>query len=293
MILSLLILGLWIGSLYALMAVALTLVRPSCGFIDFALAGIATSGAYIAYAGMHWSSADTPLLSGILWMFIGVAVASAVGVSIYWLIYQRLLNRRANPLVLMITSLGVLVVIGNVIAIAAGDRMTVLPFRRPPGIEFLGTRLSVTQCVALSVALGSVTLLWALSASAVGKRIRALQSDEDLARICGIDVAMHRFGVYAVASGCAGLCGVLWACDNDLHPELGFRPLLFGLAGAVVAGFRNPAVAAAGATIAGVLGYIAVWQFSGEWQDAVAFAILAVFILFRSVKGQLGRDHSG
>ena len=119
-------------------------------------------------------------------------------------------------------------------------------------------------------------------------RYRAVVSDEDLARVYGIDVDRVILHVFLAASALAGAAGQLLALDSGIAPAMGFRVLVMGLIAAVIGGLGSVPGVALGALVLALLQHATAWWVSSQWQDAVVFAVLVVFLVLRP-HGLLGR----
>jgi branched-subunit amino acid ABC-type transport system permease component len=124
--------------------------------------------------------------------------------------------------------------------------------------------------------------------SLLGKRMRALADDIDLAETAGIDTKRVILYTWLFAGALAGLAGVLSGALTNLQPELGFQLLLGLFAAVVLGGIGNPF----GALTAGLLlGVITEWStllIEPRWKVTVAFVALIIALVIRP-QGIFGR----
>jgi branched-subunit amino acid ABC-type transport system permease component len=127
-----------------------------------------------------------------------------------------------------------------------------------------------------------------LRATLLGKRMRALSDDLNLAETSGIDTSRVIVYTWVFAAGLAGLAGVFAAALTQLQPELGFELLLPIFAAVVLGGIGN----AFGALTAGiVLGVVIEWStfvVAPGLKLAVGFLILIIVLIIRP-QGIFGR----
>ena len=71
------------------------------------------------------------------------------------------------------------------------------------------------------------------------------------------------------------------AFDTGIQPTMGLSLLLKGVIAAIIGGIGNVYGGILGAFFLAIIENLGAWQFSGEWKDAIAFAVLIVFLLFR------------
>jgi neutral amino acid transport system permease protein len=156
-------------------------------------------------------------------------------------------------------------------------------------VEFLGLRIGRTELIVIIV--GFVVLLaigLMLRYSLLGKQMRALADNLDLAETTGIDTSRVIFFTWLFAGALAGLAGVLAAGVTDLRPELGFALLLPIFAAVVLGGIGD----AFGALVGGiVLGLVTEWStlvIDFRWKTAVGFGVLIIVLIVRP-QGIFGR----
>ena len=121
-----------------------------------------------------------------------------------------------------------------------------------------------------------------------GKVIRAVRDDATLASVLGINLPGVRLSVFAVGSALAGLAAILSALDVGVDPYVGMPALLTAAVALIVGGvgtFEGPVL---GAFLLGLLQSLVVWKISARWTDAITFAVLILFLLFRPA-GLVGR----
>ena len=139
----------------------------------------------------------------------------------------------------------------------------------------------VTIIAAVLVVVGLVA---ALRFTLFGKAVRAVSDDEEVSKIVGINTARVIGGGFFIASAIAGLAGVLVGFDTAIEPTMGLPLLLKGIIAAIVGGIGSVYGAVLGAFLLGFAENFGIWKISGEWKDAIAFALLIVFLLVSSAR---------
>ncbi len=114
-----------------------------------------------------------------------------------------------------------------------------------------------------------------------GKAIKAISDDEEVARIIGINTNKIIGYVFFIGSAIAGLSGILMGFDTGIEPTMGMSLLLKGVIASIIGGVGNIYGGVLGAFLLGFVENFGIWKISGEWKDAIAFAILILFLLFR------------
>jgi neutral amino acid transport system permease protein len=276
--------GLSLGAVYALGAVGLTLVYGILRLVNFAHGDFLTFGAYMAYlVNVTW---EMPLVLGI---FFAMAMTAVLGVFLERVMWGPMRARGAGVLQLLLMSIGLALVIRYVVQYAWGTEIRFLDVNVTATVEFLGVRLGRTALIVIVVGVVTlVTIGLMLRYALLGKRMRALSDDLELAETSGIDTSRVILWTWIFAGGLAGLAGVMAASVTDIRPELGFELLLPIFAAVVLGGIGD----AFGALAAGlVLGVVIEWStlvIDARWKIFIGFVVLILALIIRP-QGIFGR----
>jgi neutral amino acid transport system permease protein len=276
--------GLALGSVYAMGAVGLTLVYGILRLVNFAQGDFLTFGAFMAYlVNVTWG---LPLVLAALFAIVTTAL---LGVFFERVMWSPMRTRKAGLLQLLLMSIGLAFVIRYSIQFVWGAEIRILDVDRFAVVEFLGLRIGRTEFIVIIV--GFVVLLAVgamLRYTLLGKRMRALSDNLDLAETSGIDTSRVIIYTWLFAAGLAGLAGVLAGAVTDVRPELGFA-LLLPLFAAVVLGGIGDVFGALAAGI--VLGLLIEWStlfIESRWKITVGFVVLIIVLILRP-QGIFGR----
>ena len=269
--------GLTLGAIYALGAVGLTLVYGILKLVNFAHGDFLTFGAYMAYlVNVTWGA---PLVVGIFWAMLATALLGIVLERVMW---RPMRAKRAGLLQLVLMSIGLAFLLRSVIQWFWGTEIRTLDVNVTDSVTFLGLRIGQTELIVVVVGIAVMVAVGAmLRFSLLGKRMRALSDDLDLAETAGIDTRRVILYTWVFAGGLAGLAGVLSGALTNLRPELGFELLLPIFAAVVLGGIGD----AFGALLAGlVLGVIIEWStlfVDARWKVTVGFVALIIALIIR------------
>jgi len=263
------------GCLYALMALGFALIYNTTRTFHIAHGAIYTAAAYLCWLFLvSW-----PVMAAVTAALAGAAV---LGALTELAVYTPLERRGASPLVAILSSLGLYVALVNLIAMLFGNETKVLR----PGIEktyhfgsVILTRIQLAEVVVAIVLLPAFVAL--LKYSRWGGIIRAVRDDATLARVLGINLRGVRLWVFVAGSALAGLAAILSALDVGVDPNVGMSALLTAAVALIIGGvgtFEGPVL---GAFLLGILQSLVVWKISARWTDAITFAVLILFLLFR------------
>ncbi|NWF59309.1 MAG: branched-chain amino acid ABC transporter permease [Fischerella sp.] len=298
--------GLSIGSVYAIFALGYTLVYSILGIINLAHGAIFTLGAYFTYALMGGRFGFNGLLANAalpiqlpfaIALILASILAGLVGVAVERIAFRPLRQRGSDPLLTVVSSLGVAVVIVNVIQYLVGAESYTYPSETygnlPPAINF-GTAanpipIRTVQVVIFVVSMVFVAILtYFISRTKYGKAMQAIAEDATTASLLGINSDRFIVLTFFISSFLAGVAGTLVASSVSIAgPYFGIGFGLRGLAVIVLGGLGSIPGAVLGGLVIGLVEAFVPAEYSG-YKDAVAFGILFIMLLVRP-QGLLGR----
>jgi len=268
-----LIVGVVTGGGYALLAVSITLMYRSTGFLSFAHAGFATLAAYV-YADLAGSRG---------WPGV-VAAAVAVGVTlVYGLLVERVLRpiRNSPAATKMIATLGVVQLSTALVLLLYGFQPTSAPLLLPDGAVTVGDlRIGHQQSATLVLAAASAAGLgWFLKATRFGTAIRAVASNPETSRLMGVSLTqVGRFN-WALGALLAGSAGVLLAPLSPINAGTFTLLLAKALVATLVGGLMSLPLTFAGALGMGVADGITVQNLSAPGSKELVTLLLVVALL--------------
>jgi neutral amino acid transport system permease protein len=191
-------------------------------------------------------------------------------------------ERKAGLLQLLLMAIGLAFLIRNAIQFAWGTEVRALEVNVTESLGFLGLRIGRTELIVIVVGVAvlvAVGLL--LRLTLLGKRMRALADNLELAETAGIDTERVVVYTWLFAGALAGLAGVLAGAITNVRPEMGFALLLPIFAAVILGGIGD----AFGALVGGlVLGLMIEWStlfIDFRWKTAVGFAVLILVLILR------------
>jgi neutral amino acid transport system permease protein len=269
--------GLSLGSIYALGAVGLTLVYGILKLTNFAHGDFLTFGAYMAYlVNVTWGA---PLVVAVFWAMLMTAVLAFFFERTMW---GPMRKKKAGFLQLILMSIGLAFLLRAIVQWFWGTEIRQLDVDNTTSVEFLGLRIGQTELIVVVVGIAVLVAVGALLRyTLLGKRMRALSDDLDLAETAGIDTKRIIFYTWVFSGALAGLAGVMAGAITNLRPEMGFELLLPIFAAVILGGIGD----AFGALAAGlVLGVLTEWStliIDARWKVAVGFLVLVIVLVIR------------
>jgi branched-chain amino acid transport system permease protein len=279
--------GAMLGGLYAIMAMGLSMTWGLLKLINLAHFGLILLSAYVTFEFTSSTGWD-PLLA----LLITVPSFFVLGVVTHWG-FERF---RVSEFSSLLVSFGLLLIVVQVITnIWSAD------FQRLPAAEnryaaesllIAGIALPVPRILNFGAALAVAAIAWyVLTSTYVGKALRAVGQDRDMAAAFGVDYRRVAVVAAGLSASTAALAGCLVSIGGGLFPGLAYE--WFGIVFAVVilGGIGNLLGCVwAGLLVGGVAGLAAtVWQPS--YALLATFVVLLLALLFRPY-GLLGRSRA-
>jgi len=298
--------GLAIGSVYAIFALGYTLIFSVLRIINFAQGAVFTLGAYFTYAltgsrfgfnGLLKNAALPFHLPFIAALLGGAVLAGASGVLVERLAFRPLRARNADPLLSLVSSLGVAVALVNIIQYLFGAEMYSYPAdpfgRLAPAVNFASAAepvlIRTVQVIIFGVSMVIVVLLTCfMNLTRTGKALRAVAEDTTTASLLGINTGRLIVLTFFVSGFLGGVAGTLVGLSVSIAgPYFGIAFGLKGLAVIVLGGLGDIPGAVLGGLVIGLAEAFVPSQYVA-YRDAVPFALLFCVLLLRP-QGILGR----
>lgn len=275
---QLLINGLIAGSIYALVASGFSLIYSTNRFIHFAHGAVVTVGAYFLLTLFTFWGLNFYVAS-----FFVIILTAFVGWLIYRLLYGPLKKKNASNAILLIASIGLLILLENLILLVFGADVKTLDFIRiTKGIDIWGATITPLQIIIIISAILLLIALWLfVKYTKFGRAIRAVSDNPELAMISGINADKIRALGFSIGSGIAGFASILIALEQNLTPTMGLHLIIKGFTGAIIGGITSIPGSVLGSYLLGLVENFGIWYLPSGYKDAIAFILLFIFLLVR------------
>ncbi len=277
--------GLAIGSVYALIALGLTMVYGVLRILHIAHAGVYALGGYLGLLAFR--------LVPNFWLalFLAMVGCAVAGILIQRYLYMPLLA--LSRIVPLIASIGLFIAMEEIFRLVAGPY--ILAFPADPGlgsIQWRLVRITNNQLLVFLVTFALLAILWfIISRTKLGLAMQATAQDLETASVMGINTERIIAINFIIGSALAGAAGVLVGVYfNSVYPTMGSIPAYKALAIIVLGGLGSITGTVLGGLLIGLgetllLGLINV-PFP---RDALAFIIMILILMFRPY-GILGKE---
>jgi branched-chain amino acid transport system permease protein len=280
--------GLINGSSYGLLGVGFALILGVSGRFHFAFAFTYTLTAYIAAV-----AATDAGINFWLSLVLGLLAGTAAGVAIEAVVY-RPVAARSGPkslLTIFVASLGLTIAGENAIRLKWGSGSKIFESFVNRGHALGSVTFTRVDIISVLTILVLVVLVQAvLQMTPLGRQIRAVRANPEMARAVGIEIAHVYLAVFAIGSILAGFGALFAAVKFAAVPDMGVQPVFYAFLVAFLAGTRSaPLVALAVGIGVGLVESLSALWVSVQWSSLVVFAILFLYLSYRSASVSLGR----
>jgi branched-chain amino acid transport system permease protein len=291
-----LLLGLVLGSLYALIALGYTMVYGIIELINFAHGDLFMLGTFFALGaatalGATTADAGTGTIAlGIAVMLLGTPVfCAALNVATDRAIYKPL--RRSPKLTVIVSAIGVSFIFMNLGLFWRGATPVKFPDLIPDTnlLGAAGLRFTLKDALVLGVTVPvMIALTVFVKLTPLGKAMRATAQNPTAAVLMGINVDRVIAVTFAIGGALAGVASVVYGLYiKSADYQMGFQNGLYAFTAAVLGGIGNIPGAVLGGLVIGVVGELGKAYLGAKWSEALIFGILIVILLFRPT-GLLG-----
>ena len=279
--------GLSLGSIYALIALGYTMVYGIAKMLNFAHGDIIMAGAYSMIV-FVMTLGLPPLVSVLL----GILFCVVLGVVIERVAYKPL--RKASPLSVLITAIGVSYLLQNIALIAFGSDKRSFPDIVDIAPIKIGALTIKGESVLTLVLTGAIMVILTLfiARSKTGKSMRAVSEDKDAAELMGINVNRTISTTFAIGSALAAAAGLFYGATYIyVGPYTGSMPGIKAFVAAVFGGIGSIPGAMLGGVLLGIIENLSKAYISTELSDAIVFGVLILVLVIRPT-GLLGKKIS-
>jgi branched-chain amino acid transport system permease protein len=269
--------GIIVGSMYALFASGLTLIWGTMKILNFVHGEFFMLAGYIVY----YCSVVIGL-NPVLCTLIAVASAFLLGLIVERTVVHYLLSRPAWQLTTIIATLGASIFLQNLALHVWGPDFQNVPYFIEGVLNLFGIRIAYQRLLILGVSGVSMTVLWfILKHTRLGLALRATVQDSDAAQLYGVNILSIYTLTFGISAALAALAAAMLAPITAVNPYMGLNPLLKGFVVVILGGLGSFGGAILGGTLLGIVESLGVLYTATEWSDVIAFTFLVLVIWVR------------
>lgn len=285
-----LVLGLVLGSLYAVIAIGYTLVYGVLQLLNFAHSEVFMAGGYGGLIALTILDppGDPTAVQSVCYVLAGMVAGALLGGAVAYGLekaaYKPLRKRNAPRLVFLITAVGASFFLYNLAGKLFGRYPIAMPkmYENNEVFSVFGASLNVTQTLILvSAVVMLVAVDLVVNRTKLGAGIRAVAQDAEVAALMGVDIDKVVSRTFVLGGLMGGVAGFLFGTNLQVEFTMGFLPGITAFAAAVLGGIGNVRGAMLGGLTLGVVEAFTVELWSDAWRYVGAFAALVLVLMFR------------
>ena len=289
--------GLVLGCIYALGAIGITLTFGILRFANFSHGEIMMTSSYLTWESMVISAS----LGFIVHPLVGAIPACLFAILLALLVDRFFYKpfRNSPTIIIVIASFGMMLIIRSMVQVVWGpNQLTFVKGIAKPNPYIRDLTSSVDLMLLIPnkhflILIGTIIIMlifnYILSSTKIGKGMRAVSDNPDLAKVSGIDVENIIRATWIVGGFCAAAAGVFLAMDTQfIESTMGFRMLLPMFAAAILGGIGRPFGAVAGGLIIGLAEELSAYPWFGDgpvispgYKSGVAFSIMVFMLIIK------------
>lgn len=287
-LISYLINGISLGSVYAIIALGYTMVYGIAKMLNFAHGDVIMIGAYVVLTAMTGAGVN-PLLAVV----IAMVVCTLLGMAIEKVAYKPLRNATSS-LAVLITAIGVSYLLQNTALLIFGaDTKSFVSVITLPAIVLADGAITITGTTIVTIIACLVImcgLMLFVNKTKPGRAMKAVSEDRGAAQLMGVNVNATISLTFAIGSGLAAIAGVLLcSAYPSLTPYTGAMPGIKAFVAAVFGGIGSIPGAMIGGILLGIIETLGKAYISSQIADAIVFAVLIIVLLVKPT-GLFGKN---
>jgi branched-chain amino acid transport system permease protein len=268
--------GLVTGTVFAVVAVGLTLVFGVMRIVNFAHGEFLMIAMYITYLMATFGG-----LNPYLAILVSVPVLFVLGAGTFGLLIRPLLTAPEISQLLMM--MGVSILFQNVaLLIFKGDPLSVIAPWGAQSLRLGPVSLATTRLIAAGASLVVVFgIYWLLKATDLGRMLRAASQNRDAAQLMGINVTRMYMLAFAIGVACLGVVGPVLVPWSYVSPDVGTVFTLTAFVTVVLGGMGSVSGAFFGGLILGVVTSVSQMFMQGTYGLIPQYLVFILLLLFR------------
>lgn len=259
------------GILYSVCAIGFALVYNTTRIFHIAAAALYVIAAYSLYYAYNRMNMELPLA-----VFFTMAVTALFSLASERIVYRPLYNKKSSLNVAMISSIGLMTILVNSVALFFGNETKVIDNSIQRTYNFIITTPQMYQLVGGMVVV--IVFMLFIRYSRWGIQFRALSSDDTLFETLGYRIKQTRNIVFLLSGVFIALAASLTVYDVGLDPHMGMNVLINAIVAMIIGGTGRFNACVLGGLLLGVLQSLVVYLFASNWQNAITYLLLLSFL---------------
>ena len=268
--------GIVTGVIFAMVGLGFAIVYNTTHIFHIVYGGIFTAAAYLFYFCLQNQIGIIPSI------VLAISGATLIGFAIEKSIYRPLHKKGFPPVTFIISSIGAMIVLVNLIALIWGNEPKTLSISMGKVVNLGEVLLTEMQIYQFSISIIFIIIfLVLLKLTKFGVILRAMRDSNELASSFGVNIFRMRSYIFITSSFLIALAGCLIAYDRGMDPYGGMSILLNSVVAVIIGGIGHFEGVIAGGFLLGLVQAMVASQIPTKWSESVVFIILIAFLIFR------------
>lgn len=269
------------GLLLALVAVGFNLIFNTTKVFHLAHGAVYVCGAYVLIQ-CQTLLQRTTVVSWIFSLVLSLLLVVVFAMLIELLVYRPLSKRNAGQAITLISSMGVYILLVNLIALLFGNETKFLDPGLGDSISFANIIIVPIQAVQLIISVILLGLLLYISKTKWFLQVRAMMSNETIASVIGVDTKAIRLFAISLGSFLAAIAAILRIYDTGIDPQAGMTITLSAAVAVIIGGNGSISGTIIASLLIAFLQTTTEWFLSAQWKEGMTFLLLIIVILWRT-----------
>ena len=277
MLVTLIIAGLCLGSIYGLIALGYSLIYKASGLMNMAMGDLLTFGAFVGVTFANVLGLPffvSLILTMVIMFFVGIVIERGA--------IRVILNKTGhNATFVILATIGISYILRNGEQFVWGTAQYRFPaiIEGVSGVKLVGKTVMIENIVCIFVTgICMVALHFFMNNTRFGTAMRAAALDPLAAKSCGINVSLTTGVTWGIASGVAAIGGILIGPMYGVYTTLGAGLGRKGFASAVSGGYGNMYGAMVGGFLVGIVETLIAGYVSSKYKDMFTYGMLLLFL---------------
>jgi len=267
--------GIALGSVYALVALGLTLVYGVLKVPNFAHGALYMAAAYVVYEMLGRTGSSYPVA-----IVVSIVLIAVMGGAMQLVVFRRLEGKSAVHA--MIAALGVLFFLEGTADVIWGPDFRPVPTPLDGVVTAFGVNITEQRILVIIAAIVTMVGLYLLlKRTLVGMSIEALAQDREGALLVGIDTRRVALITFAISGALAAVAGSLIAPLVLVFPTMGAVIILKAFVIVILGGMGSVPGAILGGYLLALAETMAGTYVAFAFSELIAFALLVLVLVFR------------
>ncbi len=263
------------GSIIAVLALGFALVYNTTRIFHIVYAALYSLSGYLFY--QFFQLQGWPFVVSLI---SSIIITAFVSLLCELLVYKPLIKRKLGIHPLMVASIGLLIIIENIIVLIWGNSSKIITQSELIQINFMDLNNNRMLYLILYV-LFLFTLLFLFRRSGFSRLVKAVRDNTMLTEVLGLNVNKIRLNVFILSGLIVGFVGSLNSFDIGVNPGSGLPFFIYAFIALIIGGVGRLEGPVIGGYIIGVLQTVTGYFINSQWVVLSIFVVLLVFLLYK------------